>query len=163
MEQIALQYGYFGLFVMSFVAATLIAAPSDVVAMSMPQFGYNPVWVALVATLGGYLGNLVNYGVGKYGAAFVLARFFPDTVSNSNNEDDESDNRWMGRAQRLYERYGVWSLLLSGTPFIGDPLTTVAGAFNVNLLTFSALVLVGKVAKFALLLGAVDVVANLLA
>lgn len=154
MVDFAMQYGYLGLFVFSFVAATLIAAPSDVMAMGMPSAGFDPVWVALVATAGGYFGNLVNYAVGRYGAKFFVSRWVAD-------DDDDSANRWRQRAERLYERYGVWSLLLSGTPFVGDPLTTVAGGFGVNLVTFSALVIAGKLVKFALLLGVTDVVLGL--
>jgi membrane protein YqaA with SNARE-associated domain len=156
MVELALDWGYAGLFVLSFVAATLIAAPSDVLAMAMPPVGFNPVWVALVATLGGYLGNLVNYAVGRYGAKFVLGRW----VDYDPDADADSMQK---RAERLYDRYGVWTLLLSGTPFIGDPLTTVAGGFGVRLWVFSVLVIIGKLAKFALLLGAVDVVFRLFA
>ncbi len=152
LSDLALEYGYVGLFLFSLFAATLIAAPADVLAMSMPGLGFNPWWVGIVATAGGFVGNLVNYAVGKYGARFVVTRVLqPD-------EDDDNEQKWMRRAERLYERYGVWSLLISGAPFVGDPITTVAGAFRVNLWVFSALVIIGKLAKFALLLGATDLV-----
>jgi membrane protein YqaA with SNARE-associated domain len=148
MIDLAMQYGYFGLFLLSFLAATLIAAPSDVLAMGMPTAGFDPIIVILVATAGGYLGNLVNYAVGRYGAKFFLSRWVGDGQSD--------EKGWRQRAERLYERYGVWTLLFSGTPFIGDPLTTVAGGFGVSLLTFSVLVIIGKLVKFALLLGVTD-------
>jgi membrane protein YqaA with SNARE-associated domain len=148
MVDFALQFGYMGLFVFSFIAATLIAAPSDALAIAMPQFGYNPIWVVVVASLGGFFGNLLNYFIGKYGSDFLFARF--------GNFDE--DSQWMKRAERFYQRYGVWTLLLSGTPFIGDPLTTVAGAFEVRLWAFCTLVLVGKVVKFVLLLGSTDAI-----
>ncbi len=160
MEQFALQYGYAGLFLFSFIASTLVAAPADVMAMAMPQFGYNPWLVGLVASVGGYLGNLVNYGIGKYGATFLLTRFFQrrEPTDSADSDEVKETDRWLERAEQLYDRYGVWSLLFSGTPFIGDPLTTVAGAFRVNLWVFTVLVLLGKFAKFALLLGATDAV-----
>jgi len=148
MVDYALQFGYVGLFVMSFVAATLIAAPSDVLAAAMPQFGYDPVWVIVIASVGGFLGNLLNYYIGKFGGDFFFARIV----------GIDEDSRWMKRAERFYSRYGVWTLLLSGTPFIGDPLTTVAGAFEVRLWVFSVLVMVGKLAKFALLLSSTDAI-----
>ncbi|MEL6150386.1 MAG: YqaA family protein [Chloroflexota bacterium] len=156
MEQIALEYGYVGLFIISFIAATLIAAPSDVLAAIMPQLGYDPIRVFAVAATAGMLGNLINYYIGRYGYDFVLTRFFMNR-----DDDDQKQNtpdRWMKRAEQVYERYGVWTLLLSGTPFIGDPLTTVAGAFRVNLWVFFVLVFIGKVWKYALMLGGVEVV-----
>lgn len=168
MQQLALEYGYVGLFVFSFVAATLITAPSDALAAAMPQLGYNPVHVLWVATLGGVLGNLINYAIGRYGYQAVMARFVgkkgkekENDESSANAEQNDKADKWAQRAENLYTRYGVWTLLLSGLPFIGDPLTTVAGAFRVKLWVFIVLVLIGKIVKFVLLLGAVDGIANL--
>lgn len=139
----ALGAGYVGLFALSFVAATLVAAPSDVVAMAMVAGGLSAWGVGAVATVGGLLGNMVNYAVGRYGAAFFASRWV----------DAEAGGLWRARAERVYERYGVYSLLLSGLPFIGDPLTVVGGVFRVRWTVFVGLVLLGKVVKFALLLG----------
>lgn len=146
MADLALQYGYLGLFVLSFVAATIIAAPSDILAMAMPSLGYNVWWVGVAATIGGFLGNVVNYAMGRYGTQFVLGRWF----------SADTDSSWYERARALFQKYGVYSLLLSGLPFIGDPITIVAGAFQVNRWTFVVLVLSAKIAKFAVLLGVVS-------
>lgn len=51
-------------------------------------------------------------------------------------------------------RYGVWSLLLSWLPIIGDPLTVVAGALRVGLLRFVLLVSIGKGARYIFIVGA---------
>lgn len=143
MVEWALGLGYWGLFALSFVAATLIAAPSDLVAMGMVSMDYHPVWIGVVATVGGFLGNIVNYAVGRYGAAFFAARWI----------DTDEDSVWRQRAEQLYQRFGVYSLLLSGLPFIGDPLTVIGGVFRVRWWVFTGLVLAGKVIKFSVLLG----------
>ena len=57
MQELALEYGYIGLFVFSVVASTLVSAPADVIAITMPQYGYNPYIIVLVATVGGYIGK----------------------------------------------------------------------------------------------------------
>ncbi|MEM6529361.1 MAG: VTT domain-containing protein, partial [Chloroflexota bacterium] len=103
----------------------------------------------------GMLGNLINYYIGRYGYDFVLARFF---ISRDGDAVQSGPDRWLLRAEKFYERYGVWTLLLSGTPFIGDPLTTVAGAFQVRMWIFLLLVFAGKVWKYALMLGGVDLI-----
>lgn len=141
-----LDLGYLGLFLLSFVASTLIAAPSDVVAMTMPTLGYSAWWVGVVALAGGMLGGMVNYAMGRYGAAFLLARFFPEA---------QKENRWYARAERLYQRYGVYSLLLVGLPFIGDPMSAVAGVFKVRFVSFLVLTFIGRAVKFMVLLGLV--------
>jgi membrane protein YqaA with SNARE-associated domain len=58
----------------------------------------------------------------------------------------------MQRAARWFERYGIWCLLFSWVPVIGDPLTLVAGLAKVRLLPFFVLVLVGKSLRYALVL-----------
>ena len=40
------------------------------------------------------------------------------------------------QAQRFYHKYGFYSLLLSWTPVIGDPITLVAGLFKENFWRF---------------------------
>lgn len=146
MTELVLDYGYFGLFVFTLLASTLIAAPADVVAIAMPQLGFDPFMVGAVGTVAAYLGNLVNYYVGLYGTRFFLSRFI--------SVDKES--RWTQRASDLYKRFGVFSLLLSGVPFIGDPITTIAGGFRVNVAVFTVLVVVSKIIKYGMLLGAAD-------
>ena len=45
----------------------------------------------------------------------------------------------------------MWSLLLSWVPFIGDPLTVVAGMLRVRLGWFVLLVTLGKAARYVFL------------
>ncbi|EHH12639.1 membrane protein-like protein [Mesorhizobium amorphae CCNWGS0123] len=53
-----------------------------------------------------------------------------------------------------YRRYGRWSLLLSWAPFVGDPLTIVAGTLREPLWSFVAIVAVAKVARYLAVAGA---------
>lgn len=152
LTELALQSGYLGLFLFTFAASTLITAPADVVAMAMPPLGFNPFIVGGVGTIAGYLGNLVNYMVGRYGTQFVLSRWL--------QPPDNDDQHWTYRAQRLYKRGGAYTLLLSAVPFIGDPLTAIAGGFRLNLVVFTVLVLFSKVVKYTLLLGLIATVSQ---
>ena len=49
-------------------------------------------------------------------------------------------------AVRFYRRYGVWSLLLSWLPIIGDPLCLASGILKIDFTRFSLLVFTGKLA-----------------
>jgi membrane protein YqaA with SNARE-associated domain len=51
----------------------------------------------------------------------------------------------------MYEKYGIWSLLVSWLPVIGDPLCLVAGIFRIGFIRFSVLVFVGKFSRYAIL------------
>lgn len=44
----------------------------------------------------------------------------------------------MQQAQDFYQKYGYWSLLLSWTPIISDPITLIAGLLKENFWRFSA-------------------------
>lgn len=57
------------------------------------------------------------------------------------------------RAQRWYAKYGKWSLLLSWAPFIGDPLTIVAGMMRQSFLVFLLMVSLAKVGRYAVVAG----------
>lgn len=56
------------------------------------------------------------------------------------------------RAESWYARWGVWSLLLSWMPFVGDPLTVIAGLLRTPFLTFRMIVAVAKTGRYAVLL-----------
>ena len=65
--------GYLGLFIISFLAASLIPLSSELFVLGMPVLGYNIWLVAVVATLGNFFGALLNYYVGKKGSDLCLA------------------------------------------------------------------------------------------
>jgi membrane protein YqaA with SNARE-associated domain len=101
----------------------------------------NLVALVGVATAGNVLGSLVNWALGRFFSEFRDHRWFP------------IGDRSFGRASDWYRRYGVWSLLLSWLPIIGDPLTVVAGALRVDLLRFLILVSIGKAARYVFVAG----------
>jgi membrane protein YqaA with SNARE-associated domain len=99
-----------------------------------------PVWaLLLVATTGNVLGSVVNWLLGRYIERWRHKRWFP-----------LSDDK-LRRAQRAYQRFGHWSLLLSWAPVIGDPLTVLAGVMREPFLRFLLLVLIAKAGRYMLL------------
>ena len=54
----------------------------------------------------------------------------------------------MQKAERQYRKYGRFSLLLSWVPFIGDPITVVAGVLREPLWSFVLLVTIAKGARY---------------
>ena len=59
-------------------------------------------------------------------------------------------------ASRYFTRYGLWSLLFAWLPFVGDPLTVVAGVLRVPLARFIVLVAIGKAARYAAVMAGVS-------
>lgn len=141
MVEFVLQYGYLGLFLISFLAATLVPLASELVVVAMANLDYN-VWLLIVSATGGsFLGSVTNFWVGRKGSDFIFSRFF---------QVEEATRQ---RAERLYERWGAFTLFFSWVPFIGDPLTVVGGALGISFRLFVFWVLLGKTLRYIALLG----------
>lgn len=125
------------LFAASFLAATVIPAQSEAVLAGLHMAGHhNTALLVMVATTGNVLGACTNWLLGGYLMHFKDRRWFPVKEKS------------LDRASRSYQRWGVWTLLLSWVPVIGDPLTLVAGIFRTHFLLFVVLVTIGKLARY---------------
>jgi len=128
---------YAGLFAAAFLAATIFPAQSEAALAALLLAGDRPV-TGLIATasVGNVLGAMVNWLLGRGLERFKEKRWFPANAQT------------LARAQEWYRRYGKWSLLLSWAPFIGDPITVVAGVMREPLPIFLALVTIAKVGRY---------------
>jgi len=136
--------GYVGLFLSALLAATVLPFSSEAVLVGMDVSGHfaTPVLFA-VATAGNTLGSVVNWALGRYCLRWRDRRWFPVKP------------RDLDRASRLFNRWGVVSLLFAWLPVVGDPLTLLAGVLRTPFLAMLPLVALGKAARYAVLLGLV--------
>jgi len=137
MEELLLEYGLFGLFILSFLAATFLPVVSEAALAGLILAGADPYASVAVATLGNTLGAMATWGMGRWGSEAFLTRMLG--LSAVQRE----------RAVRIFARYGSWSLLLAWTPILGDPLCAVAGLFGLPMSRFIPPVLLGKLARYA--------------
>ncbi len=131
---------YASLFLVAFAAATILPLQSELVVVGLLVDGSQP-WPAIVAvaSVGNILGSIVNWMLGRSLLRFQTMRWFP-----VNRES-------LARAENWYRRFGRGTLLLSWLPFIGDPLTVVAGVLREPLWSFAVLVGVAKTARYLVL------------
>ncbi len=128
---------YAGLFTAAFLAATIFPAQSEAALAALLLAGDQPVMtLIIVASVGNVLGAVVNWMLGRGIERFKTRPWFPAKAET------------LARAQGWYRRYGKWSLLLSWAPFIGDPITVVAGVMREPLPVFVALVTIAKVGRY---------------
>ena len=126
-----------GLFLSAFVAATLFPAQSELVLAGMLATNIAPVWTLIVvATVGNTLGSVTNWLLGRFFMHYRERKWFPVKEKS------------LVRAERWYRKYGRWTLLLSWTPIIGDPLTLVAGLLREPILPFIVLVAIAKFGRY---------------
>ena len=131
-----IEFGYFGLFVAAFLAATILPLSSEIVLSTLLLNGLSPVSLVTIATIGNVLGSLVNYTLGYWASLEVVKRWLKLS-------DDE-----FVRAERRFVKYGLFSLLFAWVPIIGDPLTVIAGILRIRLLWFVILVSAGKLIRY---------------
>jgi membrane protein YqaA with SNARE-associated domain len=134
---------YGGLFLISLAAATILPLPSETALVGLLLAGYSPGLLLAVASAGNILGSTINWLLGRaidrYGSGH---RWFAE------------NSRTLERARAWYHRYGRWSLLLSWTPVIGDPLTIVAGVLRERLAVFLLFVTIAKVGRYIVVIAA---------
>ncbi len=132
------------LFAASLLAATIVPAQSEAVLAGLALAGnHSLVVLVAVATLGNVLGACINWLLGRYLEHFKNKRWFPVKEAA------------LDKAARTYQRYGVWSLLLSWVPIIGDPLTVIAGLLRTPFPIFVLLVTIGKLARYVVVVAVV--------
>ncbi len=130
-----------GLFVTSFLAATVLPMSSEAVLAGVSlTTATDKLLLLAVATTANTLGSVLNWALGRWGARFRDRSWFPVKPATYD------------KAAERFRRWGVWSLLLSWLPIVGDPLTLIAGAAGVRLLPFVLLVALGKGARYAVVL-----------
>ncbi len=133
-----------GLFLSAFTSATLLPGSSEAVLAGIIAFGTaSTASAVIVATLGNTFGSVVNWGIGLFAARFRQHRRFPLTPEQYE------------RYAAFYAKWGVWSLLLTWTPVIGDPLTVVAGVMRTPLWIVLPLVMLAKGARYLVVAGVV--------
>lgn len=137
MHEYLVANGYPALFLLSFLASTLIPLGSEWLLVTLIVQGFAPIPVVLVASAGNLMGACTSYGIGICGSNFLITRIL------------RMGELERARAERFFARYGSWGLLMSWLPVIGDPLCVIAGMMKVGFGRFTLLVLTGKAARYA--------------
>ena len=132
---------YFQLFIISFLAATILPLSSELVLSTMLLTGsFDKYLLLVVASFGNILGSSVNWYLGKKILIFKDKKWFP------------ANERQIAKGEIYFKKYGIWSLLLAWVPIIGDPLTIVAGILRVKFFTFLLLISISKISRYIFLI-----------
>ncbi|MBZ0104417.1 MAG: DedA family protein [Sulfuricella denitrificans] len=118
--------GLWGLFLSSFLGATLLPGGSEIVLFTLLKLHPQLLWPALAsATIGNTLGAMTSY---------LLGRLFP-------RDHHHRSIVWL-------RRLGSPVLLLAWTPLIGDALCVAAGWLRINPWYAALFMLIGKGARY---------------
>ncbi|MGB7320937.1 MAG: YqaA family protein [Albidovulum sp.] len=125
------------LFFSGFLSATLLPGSSETVLVGLLASGKSDAFtLVLVATVGNTLGAVTNWCLGRFFERFHERKWYPISAAT------------LAKTRAWFNRYGVWTLLFSWIPVIGDPLTLVAGILRIGFWRFLALVATGKALRY---------------
>jgi membrane protein YqaA with SNARE-associated domain len=137
-----------GLFVSSFLAATLLPGGSEAVLFGVLKLNPGLLWPALaLATLGNTLGGMSSYLLGR-----ILPNSLPEGPPHLNplpQAGEEANvkgvcSEWLA----FVRRYGSPALLLAWAPLIGDALCVAAGWLRLNAVYVLLFMAAGKLARY---------------
>ncbi len=132
---------YVNLTIISFLAATILPFSSEIILSAMIlSKEYQLILLLFFASLGNICGSIINWYLGKKILIFEKRKWFP-TTSNQ-----------LIRSQKIFNKYGLWSILLAWVPIIGDPITVLAGILKVSFFKFIILVTLSKVSRYIFLI-----------
>ena len=127
--------GFLGLFILTFLSATVLPLSSEFFIYLMFANEYDPTICIVIATIGNSLGGFTNYGLGRLGNLNWLKKV------GMNQEKIEK------HSIRI-QKYGSWLAFFSWVPFIGDPLLVALGFFRSPFLKVAILTVIGKFLRY---------------
>ena len=128
--------GLTGLFLGTFLAATILPFSSDALYFAILAATGNPVACLIAGTLGNWLGSVVTYGMGWLAKWEWIEKWFkvkPETLA---------------RQKERIDKFGVWLALLAWIPLIGDVIAIALGFYKTRPFWTISLLLVGKLGRF---------------
>jgi membrane protein YqaA with SNARE-associated domain len=130
------ELGYLGLFISSFLSATLIPLSPEIVLSVLIAKGFNIPLSIIIATLGNWFGSIFTYFIGRIGDWKKIEKYFKIKKERVLNFKIKID------------KYGSFIAFFSWMPFLGDILALSLGFFKVNFTKVSIWMLFGKTIRF---------------
>jgi len=130
------EWGYLGLFLASFLAATILPLSSEILLSIMISGSFELAPCLAIATFGNWLGGMSSYGLGWLGKWEWLEKYFRikrEKVENSKKHID---------------RWGSLIALLCWLPILGDPLAIGLGFFRTNVYKVAFWMFIGKLGRY---------------
>ena len=132
------ELGLLGLFIGTFLAATIVPFSSDALYIGILLTGISPWAVFVIGTMGNWLGGVTTYFLGRLAKWEWVEKTFkvkPETLEKQHN---------------LILKYGVWVALLTWVPIVGDVIAIALGFYKCPAIWSMLLMLVGKAGRFAI-------------
>ncbi|MBM78795.1 MAG: hypothetical protein CL846_09965 [Crocinitomicaceae bacterium] len=135
MEALA-EWGLIGLFISSFLAATILPLSSEIVLSILIANNYDLNTCLILATIGNWLGGMSSYGLGWLAKWRFIEKYFRIKIETIKNFKDKID------------KWGSVIAFFCWLPIIGDPLAVGLGFFKTNVVLVSIWMFIGKMIRY---------------
>lgn len=142
-------WGYFGLFISSFLAGSIIPFSSELVMIALVQVGLSPAICVVFATLGNTLGGMTCYYMGYLGKVEWIEKYFK--VKREKVE----------KMQAFLQGKGALMAFFAFLPFVGEAIAIALGFMRSNVALTVSSMFVGKLIRYAVMLLAMQGVISL--
>jgi len=132
------EWGYLGLFIASFLGATVIPFSSELVFSLLIIKGYDFNLSLLVATTGNWLGGLSSYFLGRLGKWSTLEKYF------------KLKKEKIVKFKTNIDKWGSLLAFFCWLPVIGDPIAVGLGFFRTNYILVAIWMFIGKLIRYIL-------------
>jgi membrane protein YqaA with SNARE-associated domain len=130
------ELGYAGLFIASFLAATVVPFSSEVVFSALVAGGLDAWNCVFIATAGNWLGGMSCYYLGKLGKMEWIEKYL--------RVKKEKIEKFSGKIHR----YGDWFAFFSFLPGVGDIIAVASGFFRCRFWIVALSMLLGKFVRY---------------
>lgn len=131
-----IEYGYIGLFLASFLAATILPFGSEFVFVGLIALGLDPWTCTIVASIGNWLGGMTNYYLGRLGKIEWIERYLKIDKSKIEN------------IQKFLDKRGAVMGFFSFLPAIGDIIAVALGYMRANVYIVNISMFLGKFLRY---------------
>ena len=128
---------YISLASSAFLSATLLPGGSELLLLYGLEQHYPTLIILTIASLFNTLGAITNLFIGRY-----AARLKPWQPSSKGQI----------KAYQLIQKYGIYSLLLSWAPIIGDALCLAAGYLRLPYVASIILLFIAKTLRYSIVI-----------
>ncbi len=135
--EVLTQYGYIGLFIASFLAATILPFASELVFTGLLYASDSNAWMCIwAASIGNFLGGMTCYYIGRLGKIEWIEKYL--------KVDKEKLYKWVNKIQDK----ASWAAFFTFLPGIGDIIAIAAGYLRANVYTTCIAMFLGKLIRY---------------
>lgn len=138
------EYGYIGLFLASFLAATILPFGSEFVFAGLIAMGLNEWNCIIIASVGNWLGGMTNYYLGRLGKTDWIEKYL-----KIKKEKIDKATQWL-------QGKGAFMAFFSFLPGVGDLIALALGYMRANVYIVNISMFIGKFARYVAIMYGVN-------